>query len=145
MVRGPTRFTVAPIACSKRIFDRATREWIMSPHIAMRRPSSLPFARRIVRASNRACVGCSCDPSPALRTAQETFCDSRFTAPEDPCRTTSKSGFMAFSVTAVSTSVSPLLIEEAERFIFMTSAPSRLPASSNELWVRVELSKNKLI
>ena len=26
-----------------------------------------------------------------------------------------------------------------------TSAPSRLPASSNELWVRVEASKNRLI
>ena len=29
--------------------------------------------------------------------------------------------------------------------MFMTSAPSRLPASSNEDWVRVEASKNRLI
>ena len=29
--------------------------------------------------------------------------------------------------------------------MFMTSAPSRLPASSNEAWVRVETSKNRLI
>ena len=29
--------------------------------------------------------------------------------------------------------------------MFMTSAPSRLPASSKELWVRVEASKNRLI
>ena len=29
--------------------------------------------------------------------------------------------------------------------MFMTSAPSRLPASSNEAWVRVEASKNRLI
>ena len=29
--------------------------------------------------------------------------------------------------------------------MLMTSAPSRLPASSKELWVRVESSKNRLI
>jgi hypothetical protein len=29
--------------------------------------------------------------------------------------------------------------------MFMTSAPRRLPASSNELCVRVEASKNKLM
>ncbi len=29
--------------------------------------------------------------------------------------------------------------------MFMTSAPSRLPASSNDAWVRVETSKNRLI
>ena len=29
--------------------------------------------------------------------------------------------------------------------MFITSAPSRLPASSNEDWVRVEASKNRLI
>ena len=29
--------------------------------------------------------------------------------------------------------------------MFITSAPSRLPASSNEAWVRVEASKNRLI
>ncbi len=52
---------------------------------------------------------------------------------------------MAFSVTAVSISVSPLCIEEEATDMFITSAPSRLPASSNEDWVRVEASKNRLI
>ena len=52
---------------------------------------------------------------------------------------------MAFSVTAVSTRVSPLRIEEEDTDMFMTSAPSRLPAISNEDWVRVEASKNRLI
>ena len=52
---------------------------------------------------------------------------------------------MALSVTAVSISVSPLRIEEDPVDMFMTSAPSRLPASSNEAWVRVETSKNRLI
>ena len=52
---------------------------------------------------------------------------------------------MAFSVIAVSTSVSPLRIEDDDTDMFMTSAPSRLPAISNEDWVRVEASKNRLI
>ena len=52
---------------------------------------------------------------------------------------------MAFSVTAVSISVSPLRIDEEPTDMFITSAPSRLPASSNEAWVRVETSKNRLI
>jgi len=34
---------------------------------------SRPLARRIVSASSSACVGCSCWPSPALTTEQETF------------------------------------------------------------------------
>src|SRR4051812_23800143 len=54
------------------------------------------------------------------------------------------SGCMALSVTAVSISVSPLRIEDEDTDMFMTSAPSRLPASSNEDWVRVEASKNRL-
>ena len=35
--------------------------------------------------------------------------------------------------------------EELATDMFTTSAPSRLPASSKELWVRVEASKNRLI
>ncbi len=52
---------------------------------------------------------------------------------------------MALSVIAVSISVSPLRMEEEPTDMFMTSAPSRLPASSKEAWVRVETSKNKLM
>src|SRR5262245_10025508 len=52
---------------------------------------------------------------------------------------------MALSVTAVSISVSPLRMDEELTDMFMTSAPSLLPASSNEAWVRVETSKNRLI
>ena len=37
--------------------------------IATFRPSSRPFRWRMVSASSRACVGCSCAPSPALTTA----------------------------------------------------------------------------
>src|SRR4030088_900811 len=55
------------------------------------------------------------------------------------------SGCMALRVIAVSISVSPLRMEDEPTDMFMTSAPSRLPASSNEAWVRVETSKNRLI
>src|SRR5450432_1143129 len=55
------------------------------------------------------------------------------------------SGRMAFSVAAVSIRVSPFLTLELPTGMFITSAPSRLPASSNEDCVRVEASKNRLI
>ena len=55
------------------------------------------------------------------------------------------SGCIALSVIAVSISVSPFLIEDDEADMFITSAPSRLPASSKEACVRVETSKNRLI
>ena len=99
----------------------------------------------MVSASSSAWVGCSCRPSPAFRTAQSTFCASRFTAPEAPCRTTSRSGCIAFSVIAVSISVSPFFTDEFATDMFITSAPSRFPASSNDDCVRVEFSKKRLI
>ena len=52
---------------------------------------------------------------------------------------------MALSVIAVSISVSPFFTDELPTAMFITSAPSRLPASSNEDCVRVEASKNRLI
>src|SRR5580704_14430356 len=55
------------------------------------------------------------------------------------------SGRMALSVMAVSISVSPFLTLDTPTAMFMTSAPRRLPASSNEDWVRVEASKKRLI
>ena len=68
----------------------------------------------MVSASSSAWVGCSCAPSPALMTAQLTFSDSSLTAPESGWRTTSTSICMAFSVIAVSISVSPLATELAD-------------------------------
>ena len=49
------------------------------------------------------------------------------------------------SVVAVSISVSPLETDEVLTDMFITSAPSRLPASSKLDWVRVEASKNRLM
>ena len=50
------------------------------------------------------------------------------------------SGRIAFSVIAVSISVSPFFTEELATDMFITSAPSLFPASSNEDCVRVEAS-----
>ena len=127
------------------MFERATRLCRISPQIATVSPAMSPRRRRIVSASKSAWVGCSWLPSPALMTAQLTFSDNSLTAPLSGWRTTRTSGCMAFSVIAVSISVSPFLIAESATDMLMTSALSRLPASSNEVRVRVELSKNRLI
>ena len=42
-------------------------------------------------------------------------------------------------------SVSPFFTLELATDMFITSAPSRLPAISKEAWVRVEFSKKRLI
>ncbi len=52
---------------------------------------------------------------------------------------------MALRVRAVSISVSPFFTDECATCMVITSAPSRLPASSKEACVRVEASKNMLI
>ena len=52
---------------------------------------------------------------------------------------------MALSVVAVSSNVSPLFTELAETDMLITSAPSRFPASSKLVRVRVLSSKNRLI
>jgi len=80
-----------------------------------------------------------------LITEQETFWASSEAAPDEACRMIRMSGCMALRVTAVSIRVSPLEIDEERGLMFTVSAPRRLPASSNELWVRVEFSKNRFI
>ncbi len=144
-VEGATTRTRAPSALSRMMFERATREFRMSPQMVTTSRSIRPLLRRMVSASSNACVGCSWEPSPALMTEQSTLRASNSTAPEAWCRTTMRSGCIALSVTAVSIRVSPLRMDEVPTDIFMTSAPSRLPASSKEAWVRVETSKKRLI
>ena len=68
----------------------------------------------------------------------------RYAAPRRPWRITTISTFIASMLRAVSLRVSPLdtlLPAEAK---LITSAESRLSASSNESRVRVEFSKNTL-
>jgi hypothetical protein len=144
-VEGATTRTRAPSAFRRMMLERATRECRMSPQIATVSRAMRPLARRMVSASSSAWVGCSCAPSPALTTEQATFCAKSAAAPAAPWRMIRMSGRMALSVIAVSISVSPFLTDELATAMFMTSAPSRLPASSNEDWVRVEASKNRLI
>jgi hypothetical protein len=143
-VDGATTRTRAPMVLSSRMLERATRECSTSPQIAITSPSIRPLLRRIVSASSSAWVGCSWAPSPALITEPSTLRASSSTAPEAWWRTTRISGCIAFSVTAVSIRVSPLRMDEEDTDMFMTSAPSRFPAISNEDWVRVEASKNRL-
>ncbi len=99
--------TLAPSVFSTLMLERATRECRISPQMATTRPAIRPLARRIVRASSRAWVGCWWAPSPALITEQSTFWESSSTAPAAWWRTTMMSGRMALSVIAVSISVSP--------------------------------------
>jgi len=95
-----------------------------------------------VKASSRACVGCSWVPSPAFTTAPriQPAVASRCGAPEAGWRTTTASAPIASRVSAVSFRLSPLetLDPLAEKLI--TSADSRLAAASNEIRVRVESS-----
>jgi hypothetical protein len=153
-VSGATRRTRAPSLARHRMLERATREWAMSPTIATSRPAiergppavaAVPLARRMVAASSSAWVGCSCWPSPALTTAQRTWLCSIAAAPPNEWRTTITSGCIASRLSAVSSSVSPLLIDEPELEMLIASADSRLAAISNEVRVRVEFSRNRLI
>jgi hypothetical protein len=46
-------------------------------------PFSCRLRSRMVNASSRACVGCSCMPSPALMIADRQMRDSRWHAPDE--------------------------------------------------------------
>ena len=52
-VGGPQRITRAPSLVRPQMFERATREWLMSPTRPTVRPSIRPLARRIVIRSSR--------------------------------------------------------------------------------------------
>ena len=61
------------------------------------------------------------------------------------CRTTMQSGAIASRLSAVSISVSPFVRLDVETLMFTASADSRFAASSNDVRVRVEFSKNRLM
>ena len=58
---------------------------------------------------------------------------------------TTRSGFMAPIVCAVSNNVSPLRKDDPSIFILITSAPNLFAAISNEINVLVEGSKKRFI
>src|SRR5687767_6123525 len=96
--------------------------------------------------SSRPCVGCAWRPSPALITATPGFTwrAIRCGAPDCEWRTMNMSASIACRFHTVSSSVSPLVVEEAPTFRLMTSAESLLAAISKVVRVRVEFSKNTL-
>ena len=65
-------------------------------------------------------------------------------APDCAWRTTKMSASIATRLSTVSSSVSPLVVEEAPMLRLITSAERRLAAISNVVRVRVEFSKNRL-
>ena len=144
-VRGPARRTVAPSLVSAWMSDRATRLCVMSPQIATVSPATFPLCARMVEQSSNACVGCSWAPSPAF-TTEALMCFATISAaPAWPWRMTTMSGCMASRFAAVSSSVSPLTVDDVEPEMLTASADSRLAAISNDVRVRVDGSRNRLM
>src|SRR5262245_53563530 len=143
-VGGAQTTTLAPIRVSSQMFERATRECVMSPAIATRRPSSFPKRRRIVRASSRAWVGCSCAPSPALTTPARRLRARKCGTPGQLWRMTIRSGAIAWRLRAVSRRDSPFSTELPLAAKESASAESHFSAVSKEKRVRVEDSKKRL-
>src|SRR6266852_4977399 len=127
------------------MFERATRECSTSPMIATFNPAIRPLCSRIVSASSKAWVGCSCEPSPALTIAALDARARCCGAPADEWRMTMQSGAIASRFRAVSNSVSPFETLEVETLILTASADKRLAAISNEVRVRVDGSKKRLM
>src|SRR6266536_4828610 len=142
-VLGPTSVTRAPSLSSPKMLERATRLKRMSPMIATCRPAIFPLRSRIVYRSRRACVGCSCAPSPAFITLALSRFARNCGAPAELWRSTRISACNASRLRAVSLSVSPLVRLEAVAEMLMTSALRRNAASSNEVRVRVLGSPQK--
>src|ERR1017187_10897258 len=142
-VAGPDNVSPAPISDRSNPCGRATRVGETSPQIATRRPARDPFARRIVKASSRACVGCACAPSPAFTTAHGRCRARRCGAPERWWRMTIASGAIAMRFLPVSRSVSPFATDEPVAESAIDSAERRRSAISNEKRVRVEFSKKR--
>ena len=119
------------------MFERATRECLMSPTITIRLPSRLPSFLRNVYASSSAWVGWACQPSPALMMWALVWRAAKYGAPEEPCLRTKTLAPTASSVRTVSTSDSPLSALEPLPARLITSALSTLPANSKDARVRV--------
>ena len=113
--------------------------------IATSSPASFFPWVRMVSASRSACVGCSWAPSPAFTMLVRARAATKCGAPDAACRSTMASACIASMFRIVSRSVSPLVTLDCAGLTFTTSAPSRFPASSNDVRVRVDDSKNRLM
>src|SRR5690606_12166806 len=143
-VGGPQTATSAPSFCRQKMLLRATRLWEMSPKMQTRRPLKLLNRSRMEYASSKAWVGCSWVPSPALMMLASMWRDRNSGVPTTEWRTTTISTFIDRIFLTVSRRVSPFLTLDPPDEKLRTSAESRFSASSKEIRVRVEFSKNKL-
>src|SRR5213592_3631366 len=116
----------------------------MSPRMVTFSPAIRPLLSRMVNVSSRACVGCSCAPSPALITLAFRKRERKCGAPVALWRMMIISALSASRLRAVSLSVSPFLSEDASAVKLMTSAVNRNAASSKLMRVRVEGSMKRL-
>src|SRR5688500_2252386 len=117
----------------------------MYPAMTTDRSSRRPKRRRIVNASRRACVGCSCAPSPALTTPASRRRARKCGTPAEPCRMTIRSGDIACRFVAVSRSDSPFSVDVPFPALKLNeSAESHFSAVAIEKRVRVEGSKKRL-
>src|SRR5438093_6859012 len=125
------------------MLDRATRLCAISPTMATRSPLNSSLRSLSVNRSRSAWVGCSCQPSPPLMTEDLTPLAKVSAAPAAGWRSTMMSACIASMLRAVSSKVSPFttLLEDGEKLI--TSALSRLAASSKDVRVLVLGSKNR--
>ena len=140
---GPTSVTSAPIFTSAGAREPTTRECTESPTMPTRRPSMWPKRLRMVYRSSRAWVGWACLPSPALTTRAWEVAATMLGVPAFLARQMYMSTPMESSVLTVSTRDSPFTTELEEPATESVSAPRRLQASSKELFVRVEGSRNR--
>ena len=143
---GATSRTFIPIRKSRRMPELATLELMISPTIAMVFPSMFPSKCSIsVKRSSNACVGWAWFPAPALITGVICIFAKMLGASFFSWRIMTPSGSIAQRFAKVSSRLSPFLVEEREGSRCTTAAPRRLAATSNELRVRVEGSKNSVI
>jgi len=116
-------------------------------HVAADRhgePWSLPLRWRIVSASSSAWVGCSWLPSPALMTAHRPF---RTAAAPHPIRDGARPARRVHRIQRHRRVDQRLALAHAltATAMLMTSAPNRLPATSNEVRVAGRVLKKQLI
>ena len=143
-VGGPMSTGSAPIITSSGASEPTTRECATSPTMPTFNPSSEPKRSRMVKASSRAWVGCSCLPSPPLTTQARTWRSMTRGAPSWQLRTTTRSASIASSVAAVSASDSPFFVDELDAEKLMASADRRFAAISKLVRVRVDGSRKRL-
>ena len=146
-VRGAATRTVAPSFVQRQ--DVRARDAAVARCRRRWRPSArraAPLCARMVEQSSSACVGCSCVPSPALMTRGAMLLGEHVggarlaRGARRPRRAPSPRGSARCRAAS-----RPCVVDDAEPEMLTASADSRLAAISNDVRVRVDGSKNRLI